>query len=235
MDDMCGRFVVAGERRDLLGLFDIELEGDNLPEPSWNVRPTDRVPVVIDSVRGDELPVRRLEGARWSLTPSFATSLAGKFPTFNARSEAIADKPFFTDSVVSRRAIIPASGYYEWKTVGTVKTPFYIHPPEGMIAFAGLYSWWRDASLAPNDPARWNLTATILTRPAVGPLAEIHDRTPVILPPDWWDQWLDPTTKGDQEFVDEAVSASDEAIAELELHEVAPLTGEDRPEFITSL
>ena len=179
---MCGRFVVAGEHRDLLGLFEIEIEGDNLPGPSWNIRPTDTVSVVIDSVRGDELPVRRVAAARWSLTPSFSPTRATKVPTFNARSETAAEKPFFAASVRSKRAIIPASGYYEWKTVGDVKTPYYIHPPEGMLAFAGLYSWWKDASLANDDPARWVLTTTILTREAVGGLRDIHERTPVALP-----------------------------------------------------
>jgi len=229
---MCGRFVVAGEHRDLLGLFEIEIEGDNLPGPSWNIRPTDSVSVVIDSVRGDELPVRRIAAARWSLTPSFSPSLATKFPTFNARSETAAEKPFFAASVRSKRAIVPASGYYEWKTVGDVKTPYYIHPPEGMLAFAGLYSWWKDASLAIDDPARWVLTATILTREAVGGLRDIHERTPVALPQDWWDDWLDPTIEADQSFVDVAVEASVPVGEALELYEVAPIRGEDRPELI---
>lgn len=232
---MCGRFVVAGERRDLLGLFEIELEGDNLPDASFNIRPTDRVNVVVESVKGDEPPVRRLEGARWALTPSFSPTLATKFPTFNARSETAAKKAMFATSVRSKRAIIPASGYYEWKTDGTVKTPFYIHAPVGMIGFAGLYSWWKDASLADDDPSRWHLTATILTREADGWLREIHDRTPVTLPPNWWDDWLDPTIEGDQSFIDAAVDASTPVADALAVHEVAPIRGEDRSELINPL
>ncbi len=232
---MCGRFVVAGERSDLLGLFEIEVEGDNLPESSWNIRPTDRVNVIVDTVKGGEPPVRRLEAARWSLTPSFSPTLATKFPTFNARSETAAEKAFFAPAVRSKRAIVPASGYYEWKTVGTVKTPFYIHPPQGMIAFAGLYSWWKDASLPNDDPARWVLTTTILTRAASGPLADIHDRTPVPLPPEWWDDWLDPTIEGDQSFVDAAVESAGPVAEALELHEVAPLRGDDRAQLIDPL
>ena len=232
---MCGRFVVAGERRDLLGLFEIELEGDDLPLASFNIRPTDRVAIVVESVRGDETPVRRLEGARWALTPSFSPTLVTKFPTFNARSETVAEKPMFAGSVRSKRAIIPASGYYEWKTEGTVKTPFYIHAPEGMIGFAGLYSWWKDASLNADDPARWHLTTTILTGEATGWLREIHDRVPVTLPPDWWDDWLDPTIEGDQTFVDAAVDASVAVVDSLEVYEVAPIRGDDRAELINPL
>ena len=232
---MCGRFVVAGERRDLLGLFEIELEGDNLPAASYNIRPTDRINVVVESVKGDETPVRRLEGARWALTPSFSPTLATKFPTFNARSETVAEKPMFAASVRSKRALIPASGYYEWKTAGKEKPPFYIHPPEGMIGLAGLYSWWKDASLADDDPARWHLTTTILTREAGGWLREIHDRTPVPLPPDWWDDWLDPTIEGDQSFVDAAAEASVSVVDALSVHEVAPIRGDDRADLIAPL
>jgi putative SOS response-associated peptidase YedK len=232
---MCGRFVVAGERRDLLGLFEIEVEGENLPAPSWNVRPTDRIPTVVESVKGDGQPVRRLEGARWSLTPSYSKTLQTKFPTFNARSESAAEKPFFANSVRSKRAIIPASGYYEWKTEGKTKTPYYIRPTDGMIGFAGLYSWWRDAARADDDPARWVLTATILTRDAVGALRGIHERTPVTLPNEWWDEWLDPTTEGDQSLVDAAVAASTPAVEALVMHQVAALRGDDRAELINPL
>lgn len=232
---MCGRFVVAGERRDLLGLFEIEFEGDELPGDSFNVRPTDQVKVVIDTEKDGAARVRRLESARWSLVPGFSTTLKTKVPTFNARSETAAEKPFFTASVRSRRAIIPASGYYEWKTVGKVKTPFYIHSNQGMIAFAGLYSWWRDHSLADDDPARWHLTATILTRDAVGELAAIHPRTPVTLPQDWWADWLDPATVGDQSLVDAAVVASTPVAENLAIRAIAPLTNDDHEALINPL
>lgn len=232
---MCGRFVVAGERSDLLGLFEVEFEGEELPPPSWNVRPTDRVPVIVESVKGDEPPIRRLEAARWSLTPSFSPTLKTSVPTFNARSETVAEKAFFKNSVVAKRAIIPADGYFEWLTEGKTKTPYYIYPEAGMLAFAGLYSWWRDPAKAQDDPTRWTLTATILTKDATGPLARVHDRTPVTLPEDWWDHWLDPTIEGDQDFVDEAVRSSVAVSDQLQLHEVAPLTNDNRSEMINPL
>jgi putative SOS response-associated peptidase YedK len=235
MDAMCGRFVVAGERDDLLRLFEVEFQGEDLPAPSWNVRPTDRIPVVIESGRGGTPRRRRLEGARWALTPPFSKTLATRPPLFNARAETAAEKPSFRDAVRSRRAIIPASGYYEWRTEGSRKTPFYIRPAEGLIAFAGLYSWWKDAALAEDDPARWHLTATILTRDAVGALAEVHDRTPVALPRDWWSAWLDPTVEGDRSLVDAAVRASAPVAEAMVLHEVAPLPNDDRADMIDPL
>ena len=235
MTHMCGRFVVAGERRDLLGLFEVEVEADDLPPKSWNIRPTDQINVIIDSVKPDQPKVRRLESARWSLTPSFSKTLAMKGPTFNARSESVAEKPMFKNSARSKRALIPASGYYEWKTEGKQKTPFYIHPGEGMLAFAGLYSWWRDHSKEDDDAERWVLTATILTMDAVGALRDIHDRTPVTLPAEWWSDWLDPGIAGDQSFVNAAVAASVPEAEALARHEVAPIRGDDRAELINPL
>ena len=130
---------------------------------------------------------------------------------------------------------MPASGYYEWKTdPGTKKkTPFYITAPnEETLAFAGLYSWWKDPRKADDDPELWTLTATILTSAAVDELVGIHDRNPVPLPKDWWDDWLDPTLEGDQHFVDAAVQAAMPVASSLQVREVAPLPARgDGPEL----
>jgi len=231
---MCGRFIISDTASDLAAMFEVEHEGGNLPEPSWNIKPTDQIPIVLESAK-QQPPVRRLESARWSLIPSFATELTSSFPTFNARSETAADKPTFKASVASRRALIPATGYYEWHTEGTKKTPYFVHSDDGLpLAFAGLYSWWRNPAVADDDPTRWVLSATILTADAQGPLASIHDRIPVALPDEAWDQWLDPNTVGDQDFVDAAVSASRDLAATLRFYEVAPLVG-NGPELIDPL
>jgi putative SOS response-associated peptidase YedK len=219
---MCGRFVINDTSPDLVALFDVDIEGENLPQPSWNVRPTDQIPIVLESTKGGPA-VRRLESARWSLVPPFATELASPFPTFNARSEDVTTKAAFQESVAVRRALIPARGYFEWHTVGEAKTPYFVHAADGeILAFAGLYSWWRDPRKAPTDPSRWVLSATILTTDAVGPLAALHPRSPVVLPDFTWDTWLDPEEEADQEFVDAAVDAARPALEELEFHEVAP-------------
>jgi putative SOS response-associated peptidase YedK len=228
---MCGRFVVASSTEELVDLFDVDDVGEDLPGPSYNVRPTDPVPVVLESAKNGPV-VRRLEAARWSLVPSFSKQLKTSYPMFNARSEEVATKASFRSSLVSKRALIPAAGYYEWHTVGTTKTPYYIHPSSGVIAFAGLYSWWRNPELADDDPDRWVLTATILTRPAVGELAGIHPRTPLVLPAAMWDQWLDPARVGDQDLVDEAVDAAVPETEELEFYRVGPVKGDNTPALI---
>lgn len=230
---MCGRFIITDTAPDLVAMFDVEHEGENLPEPSWNVKPTEQIPIVLESAK-QEPAVRRLESARWSLVPSFAKELVAPYPTFNARAETVGEKSTFKNSLASKRALIPATGYYEWHTVGTKKTPYFVHSDDGLpLAFAGLYSWWRNPALADTDPARWVLTATILTTDAQGPLAELHERIPVVLPEEWWDHWLDPHTKGDQGLANAAVDASRPLAASLQFYAVAPLPADGNgPELL---
>ena len=197
-------------------------------KPGWNIRPTDAIPVVIDSDK-DETVTRRLELARWSLTPGWSKTLKTKQPLFNARSEGITEKASFKGAVKSKRALIPASGYYEWQTDPEtgVKTPYFMTAPDGgLLAFAGLYSWWRDHSKADDDPARWVLTSTILTADAVHTLDDIHDRNPVPLPRDWWDHWLDPKVDGTQELVDEAVAAAVGVAERLDIQQILAVNDE---------
>jgi putative SOS response-associated peptidase YedK len=228
---MCGRFIITDTAPDLVAMFDVEIEGENLPEASWNVKPTEQIPIVLESAK-QQPPVRRLEAARWSLVPPGSPDLSLGFPTFNARAESVAQKPAFAPSLTSKRALIPATGYFEWRTDGSTKTPYFVSSDDGLpLAFAGLYSWWRNPALADADPARWVLTATILTTEAYGPLAEIHERMPLVLPEEWWDHWLDPHTKGDQQLVDAAVAASRPLAEVLDFHEVATVEG-NGPELI---
>ncbi len=178
--------------------------------PGWNIRPTDPVVAVIESERAGTL-TRRLERARWSLTPGWSKTLKLKVPMFNARSEGITEKASFKNAIRSKRALVPSSGYYEWQTdpVTGTKTPYFITPADDdVMAFAGIYSWWKDHTLADDDPNLWTLTTTILTADAVHTLDHIHDRNPVPLPRDWWDDWLNPAIEGDQSFVDAAVAAA---------------------------
>ena len=155
----------------------------------------------------------------------------------------VAEKPSFRASVGYQRAIIPASGYYEWHTIGKIKTPHYIHSADGLLAFAALYSWWRaepaqcasDADGGETDENNadtpWILTATMLTMNSVPALAGIHDRNPVMLPREWWDDWLSPETHGVQAFVDAAVAASVPVAEALRHHPVGPVR-DDGPHLI---
>ena len=240
---MCGRYANTKSGEELGRYFEAdEVDAVSMP-PSWNIAPTQQVPVVVDRLpKGDPdgVPSRFVTSARWSLVPRFAKELVSPYPTFNARSETVAEKPSFRASLVRSRAILPADGYYEWLTEQgadgkPVKTPHWItDPEEGELAFAGLYSWWRPPVAEGADPGPWMLTATMLTRASRGPTASIHDRAPVMLPRETWDDWLDPTVEGDAALVDMIVAESDQVLDRLALHPVAPLRG-DGPELIRPL
>jgi len=214
---MCGRFAVDSQINELIEEF--VADGGSVHDwaPNFNIAPTDPVPVVLERATDGTLE-RSIELGRWSIVPSWSKELKTKFPAFNARSETVAEKASFKSSVINKRALIPARGYYEWHTEGKVKTPHFIGPAEGHVAFAGLYSWWRA-----NPESEWMLTATILTMPTVPELASIHDRNPVMLPRDWWDDWLNPALAGDQSFVDAAVAAAVPVAAGLDFYEVGPV------------
>lgn len=232
---MCGRFVVASAGSDLVGVLRVDVEGDDLPEPSYNVAPTAQAAIVLDSVK-EELPVRRLESARWGLVPGWAKDVKIGARAFNARSEELEDKPMFRSALEKRRAVVPASGYYEWKTVDGVKIPHYIHPADGSPLFmAGLYEWWRDKEKADDDPTRWLLSFTILTRDSIGRLGSIHDRMPLFLDPDHADAWLDPTTDNVRDVLDAAIDAAPALAETLDDHVVSRAVGNVRnnsPELI---
>jgi putative SOS response-associated peptidase YedK len=240
---MCGRFVLDKRTTDMLTLFDVDVRGERLPDPSWNIAPTDTIAVVIDSLpkaaSEDDFPepVRRLEAARWGLVPSFATSPKDGAPLFNARSEDVATRASFRNAVAKRRAVIPATGYYEWQVSGGAKTPRFISlPGDELLLFAGLYEWWRNPAAADDSPDRWLLSATILTREASGPLAAIHDRMPVFLDADLVEGWLDPAEEGTQELVDEVVAGGGEVAERAEYHSVGDEVGNVRnnaPELLT--
>ncbi|KJC63420.1 Putative SOS response-associated peptidase YedK [Agreia bicolorata] len=231
---MCGRFVVSSAAGDLVALFDVDVEGADLPEPSWNVAPTHRIPVIIDAVNrasatDDDAPavLRRLESARWGLVPGFATEPTASAPLFNARIETAAEKPAFREAVASRRAAIPASGYYEWLVApdGSKRPQFISAGDDEPILFAGLYEWWRNPAAAADDPARWLLSTTILTRPGAGPLASLHERMPVFLEPGLMEDWLDPRTTGDAGLLSEISLAAEELADDMVFHTVSTAVG----------
>lgn len=197
-------------------------------EPSWNIKPTQAIPAIL--VHKGAL---RFGTAHWSLVPPWATDLNLPYPTFNARSEGAAAKATWRAPVKSRRAIIPANGYYEWMGPKGGRAPQWIRDPaRPVIGFAGLYSWWHPPGAGDDDG--WTLTAVILTCAAVPRLAHIHDRTPVILPRQLWEHRIDPDVAGDQNLVDEAVAAGRAVADTLIWHEVAPLKG-NGPELVEAV
>lgn len=220
---MCGRYASTLSGEELGRYFAADEIADVELRPSWNIAPTQQVPIVLEK-RDDR--ARLVAAARWSLVPPFAESLTLKFPTFNARSETVCEKASFRSAVVHQRALLPADAYFEWHTEGKIKTPYAVSSDAGLLAFAGIYSRWRES-----PASEWVLTATILTMAAPDPIAWLHDRTPVVLASKDWDWWLNRETAANPAFVADAVSRSIPVASSLRAYEVNPVRG-DGPELL---
>jgi putative SOS response-associated peptidase YedK len=124
---------------------------------------------------------------RWGLIPNWAADPNVGARMINARSETAADKPAFAEPLRKRRCLIPADGFYEWMGSTANKQPYCFTLNDGAIfSFAGVWDNWR----APDG--QWIRTCSILTTTPNALLADVHDRMPVILPPEHYDLWLDP-------------------------------------------
>jgi putative SOS response-associated peptidase YedK len=186
---VCGRYANSRHDGDLLKDFMVASIVDEPPEPSWNLAPTDPARIVLERIVNDA-PDRQLRTLKWGLVPAWAKDAKIASRLINARVETVTEKPAFKRAAERRRCIVPADGYYEWMvTDDGKKQPIYLHD-DGGLAFAGLYEIRPDF----NDPEQWLWTYTIITCTTQDALGYIHDRSPVILPPELRDAWLDPTT-----------------------------------------
>lgn len=173
---MCGRYANARSAAELSAFFEAYDETGGELSAAYNIAPTDPVPVV----RAD--PARRLSVARWGLPRPW-----GRRPghvMINARSETVTTSRAFSAAFARRRCLIPADGWYEWVPgPGGVRRPYFMTPRDGTpLAFAGLWNPVGDAA----TPA-----CAVLTTAAIGELAGIHDRMPLVLPETVWQRWLD--------------------------------------------
>ena len=203
---MCGRFVSARKRLELLEEFGIERDRvaggpDPEPDPDYNVAPTRRIYAVMERRPRDEEaeqpPARELRLVRWGLVPSWAKDASAGGRLINARAETVAVKPAFRRAFAKRRCILPADGYYEWQTITEQgkqrKQPYFIHPKDGgALAFAGVYELWRDEALPADHERAWLWTAAIITTQATDDVGQIHDRMPMVIAYDHWADWLNP-------------------------------------------
>lgn len=181
---MCGRFALTTSGMTLAELLRLT-QPPNL-EPRYNIAPTQPVAALRTPSADAE---RRLEMFHWGLIPSWAKDPAIGNRMINARAETVAEKPAYRAAFRRRRCLIPVSGFYEWQEPQTKgpKQPFYIQmADESPFALAGLWEQWQD----PNGSAVES--CTIITTSPNELLRPIHDRMPVILPPDDYDRWLDP-------------------------------------------
>jgi putative SOS response-associated peptidase YedK len=191
---MCGRYSLGSSLDELVETFEVAEIALEDYVPRFNIAPTQEAPVVVLGPAG-----RRLGRLRWGLIPHWAQDARIGSRMINARSESVSTLPAFRDAFRSRRCLVPADGFYEWKAAGgaelsgkrrgAAKLPHWIHRPDRQpFAFAGLWERWR-------SPAGERIHSfTILTTSANERLRTLHDRMPVVLLPGDRQAWLDPST-----------------------------------------
>lgn len=229
---MCGRFVQERSVTELAALFEAEpiaVDDDDLAVARFNLAPTDLAAVVVERMDGR----RAVVGYRWGLIPHWAESAAIAARTINARAETVASMPAFRESFRRRRCLVPADGFYEWtRTEGATgrarRTPFFIRRADRhLMAFAGLWSSWRDPATGAS-----RRTFAIVTRAANETIRPLHDRMPVVLEPEDWGIWLAPE---DADPVALHVLLDRPPEVEIDITEVSPLVNSVRnqgPELI---
>ena len=178
---MCGRFTLTGKPHRLREHFALAAPPDELA-PRYNIAPTQPVLVIPNRTH------RVLRPARWGLVPQWARDVSIGNKMINARAETLASRAPFNAALERRRCLIPADGFYEWKHDRTrQRTPYYVRRRDREpFAFAGLWDVWRPRG---GEPVA---SCTIITTEANELVAELHDRMPVILPPEAYDLWLAP-------------------------------------------
>ena len=182
---MCGRFASNYKRKDVEKEFKIGKLNKVSFDARYNIAPAQIIPAVLEA--DGERVVNEL---RWGLIPHWAKD--DSFASINARAETLSEKASFRDAFRSRRCIIPASGFYEWAKKGSnAKQPFYFYLREkDVFGFAGLWEEWTD-----KQTGELIETCTIITTEANEVLEPVHDRMPVILKANNYDQWLDEKEK----------------------------------------
>ncbi len=178
---MCGRFTLTTTPQDLQTAFSWLSIPPDAVSPRYNIAPTQPIAVVANNGQ------KSLDYFIWGLIPSWAKDPGIGNRMINARAETLAEKPAYRSAFRRRRCLILADGFYEWKAIPGKKSkqPMYIHLKSGQpYAFGGLWEIWNspDGSIV--------YSCTIITTEPNTLMAEIHNRMPLILPEDSYEQWL---------------------------------------------
>lgn len=180
---MCGRYVL--KRKDLEALLaQLGVKDPRDFVSRYNIAPSTIIPAVRTR---PEIGVREAVGLQWGLVPFWSKEAAAGARLANARAEGIGGKPSFREPFRRRRCLVPASGFYEWQTLGGQKHPWLFQlREESPFLLAGLWDHWRDPAGALLE------TCSLITTTPNAVVRPIHDRMPVILQGAAIDTWLDP-------------------------------------------
>ncbi|MGH8679607.1 MAG: SOS response-associated peptidase [Burkholderiales bacterium] len=199
---MCGRYSLSATPQVIGRQFGVQVDSDL--KPRYNVPPGTDVLVVRSDLDSGQ---RLAQQMHWGFTPSWAKPDDKRPRPINARAESVAEKPMFRNAYRSRRCILPADGFYEWKVLERGKQPYFVHPANNpLFGFAGIYEVRR------TDDG-YQSSCAILTTGANAAMKRIHDRMPVILPPEAYSRWLDPKLDSPAELERLLVAIEAEEIA----------------------
>ncbi len=189
---MCGRYV-SPDDASIERHFRLDGRSPHPLKRRFNVAPTTTVPMMMKAEDG----ALTLYGARWGLVPFWWKQPKPPALTFNARSEEAASKPMWRHAYRNSRCLMPAEGWYEWQQIEQVdqatgeilkvKQPQFIHrADEPIFAFAGLMSRWT------KPDGETALSCAVLTKAAAPSLIVVHDRMPVVLASEQYEEWINP-------------------------------------------
>lgn len=186
---MCGRYSLTTAPEALRRLFNF-LDRPNLA-PRYNIAPTQMAPVVRPMLDAHEPDARELVSMRWGLVPWWAKKISIGARMINARAETVATTPAFRAAFRHRRCLVPADGFYEWRTEEGRRQPFRIGMKGGApFAFAGLWESWRAPEDAGGLAGATIESYTIVTTTANDKVRPIYPRMPVILDASSHETWL---------------------------------------------
>jgi putative SOS response-associated peptidase YedK len=164
---MCGRFSLY-QISEFLTRFNVEL--DEPLEPRYNIAPGQMSPIITN----DE--PSKVTFASWGLIPFWSKDPKIAFKTINAKAETLEEKPAYRTAFKRHRCLIPADGFYEWKSTDQGKTPYRITLIDNsLFSFAGIFDIWK------NHEGKEITSFSIITLPPNDLLVKIHDRMPAIL------------------------------------------------------
>lgn len=231
--DMCGRYV-SPEQAEIERAWAIGRRNHPSFQRRYNTTPDALVPIL----RAEDDDTLALDAARWGFVPHWWKDGQAPRNTINARVETAADKPMCRTAFQRARCVLPAVGWYEWaqrsgaSTGGkpSPKQPWFFAASDGaLLAFAGLWS------LRPGPDGECTLTVAILTRPADGPMAEVHARMPVLVPATLQAQWLDPGMRDARRLASTVAEQSVTAVTQRPVRRLVNHPQNEGPELIEPL
>jgi len=218
---MCSRYNLTSTHEAVRDYFRLA-ESDPFP-PRYNIAPTEPVAIVRTAPDG----TRELRLVRWGLIPGWVKDPRTIRLIVNARAESAIEKPSFRGALRHRRCLVPANGFYEWTGPARARIPFLFRPRDGgLLALGAIAEHWLGADGSELE------TMAILTVPANATVAPLHDRMPLILPPEAFDRWLDCSSGEATSIGDLLVPAPDDLLEAVEVNPAVNRPGRDGADLL---